>query len=185
MSITVIRTLTRPTTDVKFITDTNLPEIAKFLNRISEFEANGSITNETTLSNQDLTMTWSTTYKDIDTLNAVGVAGVASVREFQQSGQIVDSVILYGIDKPFSVTTTYELPDGTDATEVVSKLTESLSESLMITQLPDIVASGNTVSVVETFLQVPESQNGLWDDSEIITDLFGAGIERKKTWTLL
>lgn len=183
MTITFTQVWNRPSTDVPFHNETDLPA-AQVIRDVEAAHAD-CISPSYTRSENGLQVTKTQVHTSMDTLNITRplYKTVALDYEFlnftANTGQTQNGYTVSGIPDPFTVTTVYTFPAGTDVQFLEDALANPGSMTL---QQGAIQKTDTTLTVVHRYANDTEWNRKRWIDFRMTATFHDLGITRNETW---
>ena len=189
MPITETRTHTRPSTTTTLWSDSTGPALSAAMTAIQPYRDSGALILARTLSDDQLTITQTLTYRDLETYSAVdtifGIALNAEAVNYATANGITNGDYQQtGIDQLFTCITTYRfsptatMPNG-----------QSISEFLLATiprpRLTDIQVNADSVVATFQFGNSADYLTNSWIDVPYCVDLHAAGVTRSYNYSLV
>jgi hypothetical protein len=180
---------TIPNDSVQFHYNSELPYATQTRELDSAFTAAGNANIFVAMSDSNLTMTITSTFSDLNSLNTRNAAGASSGNvnldsEFMNfvanTGQKLISRSVTGIDVPFTVTTTYSFATGANTDSLVTALN---STAPLLTNL-----TVGTSSIVATHQYANTTQYSIsrWNDYPLTNELVSSNVSEKSiVWALV
>ena len=183
MSITFTSTQVRTDASAQYYgPDTGLPVVTNIRRLIAE----AGITTTKTLSEDQLTQTvvdiCETNEQVVVFLNCVlDIDMRKELEDYQasKSAGMKNRRTISGVGAPFTITTTYTFPEGTDITSLANQV--ALHDGLYATNVQILVDS---VICTHTYPNENAFNTNRWSDVNIYTDLVGKNITKSHTFTI-
>ena len=189
MPITTSFSWNIPNDSVQFHYNSGLPYATQVKELDTAFTAAGNANIFVSTSNSNLTMTVTSTFPDINSLNNRNAAGASAGNlnldsEFMNfvanTGQTLISRSVTGIDVPFTVTTTYNFATGTNTDSLVNALNGSAPF------LTNLTVGTSSIVAIHQYANTTQYTTSRWNDYALTSELVSSNVSEKSiVWALV
>lgn len=182
MTITFTQTWRRPSTNVQFHVETDLPRVRL----IKEIETKypDLIKPTYVYSDDGLELTKTQAHASIDSVNITRSEYKTVDLDYESmtftanTGQTQVNYLLAGIDGPFTVTTVYTFPAGTDVQFLLDALSSFPNRAV------DVQTTDTTVTASHFYRSTDDWNVRRWIDYKLVPQLHNLDISRRETWAM-
>lgn len=190
MPIIETRTHTRPSTTTALWSDSTGPALSAATTAIQPYIDNGTLTLTRTVSDDQLTITQTLTYSDLETYSAVDtIFGIALNAEFLNYATVhgisneAGTYQQTGIDQHFTITVSYNFAAGT----VVDgyPLVDFLPPKIDSPHLQDLSVGETNITATFLYFHSDDYTQNAWSDLQLVERLHAAGVTRTLSYSFV